>query len=95
MAPEDDEPKLEALTELAEEGQEAEAEEQTTDETDSEYAEASSTVEQTSSDSEQLEEVLPQTARHHTVQPKRLEDLFPLERTRPIRPSTGTKSPST
>jgi hypothetical protein len=92
---EENEPKLEALTELAEEGQEA-AEEQTTDESESEYAEASSTVEQTSSsDSEQQEESLPPTGRHHTVQAKRLEDLFPLERTRPINwPSTQTKAPT-
>lgn len=94
VAPEEEEePKLEALTEVAEEDQEVE--EQTTDESESEYAEASSTVEQTSSDSEQ-EESLPPTARHHTVQPKRLEDLFPLERTRPVNwPSAGVKPPST
>ncbi|XP_059479477.1 uncharacterized protein LOC132199076 isoform X2 [Neocloeon triangulifer] len=88
VAPEDDDHKLEALTELAAaEEQEAEDSEQTTDETtadgeydvssvhEDEHIEASSPEEETVSSPEHQQQ---------PMQPKRLEDLFPLERTRPV-----------
>ncbi|CAB3363490.1 Hypothetical predicted protein [Cloeon dipterum] len=90
VAPEDDDPKLEALTELAAEEEQAVEEEVTTEETAAAAAETEYDSSSSSVNEENLEVSSPEDSesdpeqQQQPMQPKRLEDLFPFERTRPI-----------
>ncbi|XP_065334782.1 uncharacterized protein LOC135936031 [Cloeon dipterum] len=89
VAPEDDDPKLEALTELAAEEEQAVEEEVTTEETaaaaaETEYDSSSSVNEENLEVSSPEDSESDPEQQQQPMQPKRLEDLFPFERTRPI-----------